>query len=228
MGFTPLARLAQVALDEPVADAVRLLLAAGADGRPAVEAALHQENLPALELLIAGGTDVSQLLAAKLEFTLARGMAADEAALLLRAGAGIGGLPPRLQWFAVELALRDRDERWALLCTAGGVGQGRAAPQHAWAAATQPAVHHSVCEPALHALDPVAAGYMAPSSNRAEVGTHTCSAHRPAAPLSDRSVQWHQRPATAHPPPTRAPFSLYLSFSHLIKSIICCRDSLNE
>lgn len=118
MGFTPLARLAQVSLDEPLAETMHLLLGAGADGLPAVEAALHLENLPALELLIAAGTDVSQLLAAKLEFTQQRRMAADEALLLLRAGAGIGGLPPHLQRFGVELALRDRADRCAR-CAAG-------------------------------------------------------------------------------------------------------------
>lgn len=112
MGVSPLARLAaQVAMDEHVADVMRLLLAAGANGRPALEAALHYENLPALEVLIAAGADASELLAAKLDFTQRRRMAADDAVLLLRAGARIEGLPPRLQQFGVELALRDRAER---------------------------------------------------------------------------------------------------------------------
>ncbi len=117
MGVSPLARLAsQVAMDEHVADVMRLMLAAGANGRPALEAALHYENLPALEVLIAAGADASELLAAKLDFTQRRRMAADDAVLLLRAGARIEGLPPRLQQFGVELALRDRAERCVLCC----------------------------------------------------------------------------------------------------------------
>ena len=119
MGVTPLSRLAHVPHDEHVAATMRLLLAAGADGRPALEAALHYENLPALEVLIAGGTDASELLAAKLDFTLQRRMAADDALLLLRAGARIEGLPLRLQRFGVELALRYRADRCVcLVCCA--------------------------------------------------------------------------------------------------------------
>lgn len=60
---------------------------------------------------LAAGTDASELLAAKLDFTQRRRMAADDAVLLLRAGARIEGLPLRLQQFAVELALRERAER---------------------------------------------------------------------------------------------------------------------
>lgn len=55
VGATPLLRLAHVQMDEHVADTMRLLLAAGADGRSALEAALHWENLAALEVLIAAG-----------------------------------------------------------------------------------------------------------------------------------------------------------------------------
>lgn len=130
MGTTPLSRLAQVPHDGNVAAAMRHLLAAGADGRPALDAALHYENLPALEVLIAGGTDASELLAAKLDFTLQRRMAADDAVLLLRAGARIDGLPLRLRQFGVELALSDRAKRcvrfllWlsCLACAAGAAG----------------------------------------------------------------------------------------------------------
>ncbi|PRW44936.1 Tetratricopeptide repeat 33 [Chlorella sorokiniana] len=117
IGATPLVRLAQVQMDDHVADTMRLLLAAGADGRPALEAALHWENLAALEVLIAAGTDASELLAAKLDYTQRRRMAADDALLLLRAGARIEGLPLRLQQFGVELALRDHAERLQGCCS---------------------------------------------------------------------------------------------------------------
>lgn len=111
MGFTPLARLAQASIDEHAAATARLLLASGADGAPALEAALHFENLAALEVLISAGMDASALLAERLEFTLKRGLAADEALLLLRAGASMEQLPHQLKRFAFDLAMRDRAER---------------------------------------------------------------------------------------------------------------------
>lgn len=57
------------------------------------------------------GADATGLLAAKLDFTQRRRMAADEVLLLLRAGASMERLPLRLKAFAVELALQERAER---------------------------------------------------------------------------------------------------------------------
>lgn len=111
MGLTPLARLSQTGMDEHAAATVRLLLAAGGDGCPALEAALHYENLAALEVLLSAGVDATALLAAKLELTRTRRLAADEALLLLRAGAGIERLPLHLKQFAIELAMRDCADR---------------------------------------------------------------------------------------------------------------------
>lgn len=108
-GFTPLARLAQAPLfDSYSADTARLLLAAGADGGPALEAALREENSPALEVLIGAGVDATPLLAERLEFTRVHRRSADDVLLLLRAGAPLDGLPLGLKQYAVELALRSR------------------------------------------------------------------------------------------------------------------------
>jgi hypothetical protein len=108
MGLPPLARLAQTSLDEHAAATVRLLLAAGADARPALETALHYENLAALEVLISAGVDATGLLADKLDSAQRHRPGADEALLLLRAGASMEQLPLQLKLFAVELAMRHR------------------------------------------------------------------------------------------------------------------------
>jgi hypothetical protein len=108
MGLTPLARLAQNSLDEHAAATARLLLAAGADARPALETALHHENLVALDVLISAGVDASGLLADKLESAQRHRPGADAALLLLRAGASMEQLRLQLKLFAVELAMRHR------------------------------------------------------------------------------------------------------------------------
>lgn len=108
MGVTPLARLAQgfAEPDAYLADTVRLLVDSGAEGGPALEAALREESLPALEALVGAGVDPTPLLAERLEFTRAHRRSADDALLLLRAGARLDGLPLHLKQFAVDLALR--------------------------------------------------------------------------------------------------------------------------
>lgn len=95
-------------MDHYLADAARLLLAAGAAGGPALEAALREENLAALEVLIAAGVDATALLAERLEFVRAHRRSADDVLLLLRAGARLEALPLPLKQFAVDLALRSR------------------------------------------------------------------------------------------------------------------------
>lgn len=95
-------------MDHYLADLARLLLRAGAAGGPALEAALREENGPALEVLIAAGVDATPLLRERVEFTRAHRRSADDVVLLLAVGARLDGLPLPLQRFAVDLALRSR------------------------------------------------------------------------------------------------------------------------